>query len=222
MASDNTLAARTCPAGVEALSLGSRGAALIQDWPADGAPPAPRGRSGGPAPGRAAGGDGGDLPEAAHERREPGAPGVPVPAAGSDDQPAGSRLVRRYHLHPCFRGLFLLGSGDRLGQPLRARLAVVEHDGQRVLRRGARRGPAPGHTPDIFNTDQVAQFTSAAFTGRVLAAGARCSMDGRAPMRSGLERQPFAARPALVLDPNSRPLVDRHGATLAVGVGPGW
>ena len=34
-------------------------------------------------------------------------------------------------------------------------------------------------TPDIFNTDQGAQFTSAAFTGRVLAAGARCSMDGR-------------------------------------------
>ena len=34
-------------------------------------------------------------------------------------------------------------------------------------------------TPDVFNTDQGAQFTSAAFTGRVLAAGARCSMDGR-------------------------------------------
>ena len=34
-------------------------------------------------------------------------------------------------------------------------------------------------TPDIFNTDQGAQFTSAAFTDRVHAAGARCSMDGR-------------------------------------------
>ena len=31
----------------------------------------------------------------------------------------------------------------------------------------------------IFNTDQGAQFTSLAFTGRVLASGARCSMDGR-------------------------------------------
>ena len=31
--------------------------------------------------------------------------------------------------------------------------------------------------PGIFNTDQGAQFTSVAFTGRVLAAGARCSMD---------------------------------------------
>ena len=33
--------------------------------------------------------------------------------------------------------------------------------------------------PEIFNTDQGAQFTSAAFTGRVEAAGARVSMDGR-------------------------------------------
>ena len=39
-----------------------------------------------------------------------------------------------------------------------------------ALRRGA---------PDIFNTDQGAQFTSVAFTEKVLAAGARPSMDGR-------------------------------------------
>ena len=34
-------------------------------------------------------------------------------------------------------------------------------------------------TPDIVNTDQGAQFTSAAFIGRVLTSGAQCSMDGR-------------------------------------------
>ena len=33
--------------------------------------------------------------------------------------------------------------------------------------------------PEIFNTDQGAQFTSMAFTERGLASGARCSMDGR-------------------------------------------
>ena len=33
--------------------------------------------------------------------------------------------------------------------------------------------------PEIFNTDQGSQFTSAAFTGRLLAAGIRISMDGR-------------------------------------------
>ena len=33
--------------------------------------------------------------------------------------------------------------------------------------------------PDIFNTDQGSQFTSAAFTGTLTAAGVRISMDGR-------------------------------------------
>lgn len=36
-----------------------------------------------------------------------------------------------------------------------------------------------GSSPEVFNTDQGAQFTSLAFTERVLACGARCSMDGR-------------------------------------------
>jgi putative transposase len=34
-------------------------------------------------------------------------------------------------------------------------------------------------TPEIFNTDQGSQFTSAAFTGVLAAAGIRISMDGR-------------------------------------------
>ena len=34
-------------------------------------------------------------------------------------------------------------------------------------------------TPQIFNTDQGSQFTSAAFTGRLIEAGIRVSMDGR-------------------------------------------
>ena len=36
-----------------------------------------------------------------------------------------------------------------------------------------------GGAPEVFNTDRGAQFTSLAFTGRVLEAGAECSMDGR-------------------------------------------
>src|SRR2546430_17722332 len=34
-------------------------------------------------------------------------------------------------------------------------------------------------TPDIFNTDQGSQFTSADFTSVLMAAGGRISMDGR-------------------------------------------
>ena len=33
--------------------------------------------------------------------------------------------------------------------------------------------------PRIFNTDQGSQFTSEAFTGRLIAAGVAISMDGR-------------------------------------------
>jgi putative transposase len=33
--------------------------------------------------------------------------------------------------------------------------------------------------PEIFNTDQGSQFTGAAFTGTLVAAGIRVSMDGR-------------------------------------------
>ncbi|MBR1032846.1 transposase [Bradyrhizobium liaoningense] len=34
-------------------------------------------------------------------------------------------------------------------------------------------------TPEIFNTDQGSQFTSAAFTGALVGAGIKISMDGR-------------------------------------------
>lgn len=36
-----------------------------------------------------------------------------------------------------------------------------------------------GKTPEVFNTDQGVQFTSPSFTGRVEAAGAKVSMDGK-------------------------------------------
>ena len=39
----------------------------------------------------------------------------------------------------------------------------------------------------IFNTDQGSQFTSFAFTGRLLAAGIRISMDGRLMRLLGLQ-----------------------------------
>jgi putative transposase len=41
-------------------------------------------------------------------------------------------------------------------------------------------GETPGFgKPDIFNTDQGSEFTSAAFTGALAAAGVAISMDGR-------------------------------------------
>ena len=70
--------------------------------PAADAASAPRGRHRGPAPDPAAhapDGDGGDLPAAAHERGESGAPGLPVPAARPDDLTGGPCVVRGHHLY---------------------------------------------------------------------------------------------------------------------------
>ena len=70
------------------------------------------------------------------------------------------------------------GGGDGLGDALRAVVAAVEHAGRGVLRGRSGRRPRR-RAPEVFNTDQGAQFTSLAFTGRVLESGAECSMDGR-------------------------------------------
>jgi putative transposase len=59
-------------------------------------------------------------------------------------------------------------------------VAAVEHDGRVVLPSGARGGSLAGFgKPEIFNTDQGSQFTSAAFTGALIEASVAISMDGR-------------------------------------------
>ena len=148
---------------------------------ADGAPSAARGRGGGapssPAPDEPDG-PGGDLLQAAHERRAAGSPRLPVPVARTEDRPSGPGVVRGHHVHPGDDRLSVRSRDHGLGQPTYAVVAAVEHDGQQLLRRGAGGGATDGDVRH-FNTDQGSQFTSAAFTDRVQAAGARCSMDGR-------------------------------------------
>jgi putative transposase len=65
---------------------------------------------------------------------------------------------------PIGRGfLYVVAIMDWAGQAVLAE--SVEHDGQLVLRRGAGRGLGALRVPEIFNTDQGSQSTSAAFTG---------------------------------------------------------
>ena len=56
----------------------------------------------------------------------------------------GPHVVRGHHLCPCDAGLFLPRGRDGLGDPARARVAGVEHDGRRVLRRSAGRRAGAG------------------------------------------------------------------------------
>ena len=54
---------------------------------------------------------------------------------------------------PVMQGFFLRRGRDGLGDPARARLAPVEHDGHVILRRGAGRR-AGRRAPEILNTDR--------------------------------------------------------------------
>src|SRR5271165_6195170 len=87
-------------------------------------------------------------------------------------------------VHPDRPGLPRSGRGHRLGEPGRSLLAALQHDGRLVLPRCAGRTAreealARYGKPEIFNTDQGSQFTAAAFTGALIEAGVRISMDGR-------------------------------------------
>src|SRR5205823_6883459 len=69
--------------------------------------------------------------------------------------------------------------GDRLVQPVRGRLAAVEHARRVVLPGDMLEDALRTGRPEVFNTDQGVQFTAEAFTGRLESAGVAVSMDGR-------------------------------------------
>ncbi len=62
----------------------------------------------------------------------------PLSAQGHVDQPVQSGLVRRHHLYPGVPRRPLPGGGHGLGESACVGLAVVEHPGRGLLRRGTR------------------------------------------------------------------------------------
>lgn len=105
---------------------------------------------------------------------------LPVSAAPYGDRPAESSVGGRYHLCvPIGQGfLYLVAIIDwasravlawRLSNTMDTSFCVSALE--EALARFGR--------PEIFNTDQDSQFTSAVFTGTLAAAGVRISMDGR-------------------------------------------
>ena len=148
--------------------------------PADGAPSAARGRGCGTAsgpPADAPDGAGSALPQAAHEQFAAGAPHLSVPASRPDDRPPGPRLVCRYHLHSGVGGLPVPGRGHGLGQPSRAGLAVVEHDGHRLLHPGAGSSAWDRHAGDLQHRSGSAVYQRGVH--RAGAGGGRAMLDGR-------------------------------------------
>ena len=80
---------------------------------------------------------GADLSGSEDERAAPAAQDLSVSAAAPDDRAAEPGLVRRRHLHPDAARLPLPRRDHGLGEPQGPGLAAVEHDGGRLLRRGA-------------------------------------------------------------------------------------
>ena len=76
-------------------------------------------------------------------------------------------------------GFVYLVAVHRLVQPLCAILGGVDHHGRARFASRRSAGALSRGQPEIFNTDQGAQFTSRAFTERLKPGGVRISMDGR-------------------------------------------
>ena len=96
-----------------------------------------------------------------HEQGRAGQQDLPLPAARRVDHRAEPRLGVRHHLHSDGERLSVSGGDHRLGEPRGAGLAAVEHDGQRVLRRGAGGGAAKVRQAAGYSTPTKARNSPA-------------------------------------------------------------
>ncbi len=117
--------------------------------------------------------------EAQHQPPGASAQGLPLPAAGVADHAAEPGVVRGHHLHPPGQGVRLSDGRDGLAQLLRARLGGLGDPGRGLCVNALESALRRRGRPEIFNTDQGAQFTGKAFTGVLKAAQVRISMDGK-------------------------------------------
>ncbi len=139
----------------------------------------PQGQSQARAAADAADGVGGDLPKAADHAARGGTQDLPLFTAECGSDAAQPGVGQRHHVHPVAARLLVPGGGDGLVQPVRVGVAIVEHLGGKLLRPRALQAALRDGRPEIFNSDQGSQFTSTAFTGRLVEAGVAISMDGR-------------------------------------------
>ena len=118
----------------------------------------------------------GHLPAPQDEPTGSWPPSISVPATGCSDYPAQPGLERGHYLHPHGSGLLVAIMDGYSRYVLSWRLSnTLEVDFCiEALEEALRNGQ-----PEIFNTDQGAQFTSQAFTGLLEQHGVRVSMDGK-------------------------------------------
>jgi len=87
-------------------------------------------------------------------------------------------VVLRYHLYPNGLWVCVPGGGDGLVQPVCAGLGAFDNAGDGICVTALQHA-LMSSKPEILNTDQGVQFTSAEFLDLLTAGGIRISMDGR-------------------------------------------
>lgn len=122
----------------------------------------------------------GDLPQETHEHPREGPQDLPLPSFPPRHRAAQSGLGGRHHLCADGPGVCLSGGDPGPLQPQGARLAGVQHTLATDFCVAALQEALTRHgVPEIFNTDQGAQFTDEDFTAPLLAKRVRVSMDGK-------------------------------------------
>ena len=86
-----------------------------------------------------------------------------------------------YHVYSHAKWVHVPDGGDRLVQPICVVVAAVEHAGCGVLPGGVGGGAWP-RLPEVFNTDQGVQFTSASFTSRLGVGGGQGEHGRQGPL----------------------------------------
>ncbi len=122
---------------------------------------------------------GGPTARPQHLQEPPGATQVSLLASGSRYLRTSAGLEYRYYIHSVARRVCLSYGSDRLVQSPCFSTPAFEQPGRHFLHRGVRGGNEKHGRPEIFNTDQGAQFSSREFVNAVLSKGIRFSMDGR-------------------------------------------
>jgi len=148
-----------------------------------------RGMQGGPSAcedADEADGDRGALSPPAHHQARAWPQDLPVSTARPGDHAAEPGLGDGHHVYPDGARLRLSGRRARLGEPPRAGVEAVDHDGSFLLRRDAGGCSARHGKPEVFNTDQGSQFTGTAFTGVLANNDIAISMDGKGAWRDNV------------------------------------
>ena len=111
---------------------------------------------------------------------------LPVSAAQAGGRAAEPGVGDGHHLRPHGARLRLSGRGRRLGKPPGSGLAALITMEVAFCLEAVEEALAKYGRPEIFNTDQGSQFTSAPFTGLLIDNAVQISMDGKGSWRDNV------------------------------------